>query len=81
MYLYILFSEKQDRYYFGSTQDTVAARIIKHNCQHKGFTSYATDWQMVCQEFYTECLQALVRKKLIWGWKNRKLVEKLINHQ
>ncbi|WP_300980325.1 GIY-YIG nuclease family protein [Nonlabens sp.] len=44
-YTYILFSEKLQRYYIGSTQD-VKERLNKHLTSTTGFTSKAKDWKI-----------------------------------
>ncbi|MBK6964000.1 MAG: GIY-YIG nuclease family protein [Bacteroidales bacterium] len=77
-FTYILYSVILDRYYIGSTRDTVMERVYKHNNQHKGFTSAASDWQLVYEEFYQDYSMALLREKTIKKWKSRKLVERLI---
>ena len=43
---YILFSEKLNKYYIGSTC-CLEDRINKHNSNHKGFTGGVGDWNYV----------------------------------
>jgi putative endonuclease len=49
--VYIIFSNKLNRYYVGYTSD-LEKRIIEHNSGMSTFTSKATDWQiMLTEEF------------------------------
>jgi putative endonuclease len=75
---YILYSEKLDRYYIGSTRESVDDRLYKHNHQHKGFTSAATDWEIVYREEFEDYTNALAREREIKKWKSCRLIEKLI---
>ena len=75
---YILFSKKLNKYYIGSTDYNADQRLLKHLSIHKGYTSTSNDWIIVYQEFFKDKLQALKKEKLIKSWKNRKLIEKLI---
>ncbi len=77
-YVYILFSDRLNRYYIGSTKD-IASRIEAHLWNHKGFTSKAKDWQLRYQEVFETKTEALAREKQIKRWKSRKLIEKLIS--
>ena len=76
-YVYILFSEKLDRYYVGMTSD-IKDRIYKHNNIHHGFTNAAQDWVLVYTEEYHEKAEAQKRERTIKKWKSRRLIEKLI---
>ena len=77
-YLYILFSDSCDKFYVGSTRDRPEDRLYKHNNQHKGFTSMASDWRIVYLEVFEVYALALEREKTIKAWKSRKLIEKLV---
>ena len=48
---YILYSEKLDRFYVGSTSTPIESRIQKHLSNHKGYTGKAKDWVL---KFSTE---------------------------
>jgi putative endonuclease len=76
-FVYILYSEKADRYYIGSTSD-VDKRLQKHNLGGTASTRPGRPWKLV----YTETLQtktdALVREKQIKKKKSRKYIEWLI---
>jgi len=77
-YTYILYSGKINRYYIGSTRGTVNERLCKHNNQHKGFTSAASDWEIVFQEQFDDYTSARLRERQIKGWKSRRSIERLI---
>ncbi len=79
-FTYIIYSPTLDRYYIGSTRESTQDRICKHNHKHKGFTSSANDWEVVFQEFHAEYSDALKSEKKIKQWKNRKMIEALINN-
>ena len=50
-HLYILYSEKLDRYYIGATGN-LHKRLEKHIQSSSGFTSKAQDWKLVYSEEY-----------------------------
>ncbi|MFO7879065.1 MAG: GIY-YIG nuclease family protein [Bacteroidales bacterium] len=60
-YFYILFSEKLDSYYYGSSDD-VEARLVKHLENHKGFTGKAKDWKLIYTEEYETLSEARQRE-------------------
>lgn len=74
---YILFSEKLNKYYIGSTSD-LEDRINKHNSNHKGFTGGVGDWILVYKEDYEDKSQSLRRELQIKKWKSRKMIESLL---
>ena len=69
-----------NKYYVGSTGDTLESRIKKHNSNHKGFTGGYGDWVIKYSEEFQSRNDALKREKEIKKWKSRKLIEKLISH-
>jgi len=76
--VYILYSKNIDRYYVGYTGDVLEERLRRHNCEHKGFTGSAHDWEVVYLEFFKDKSLALQREKEIKKWKSRMLIEELI---
>jgi putative endonuclease len=60
-YCYILYSEKLDKYYIGSTND-IQGRLKRHNTSNKGFTSMGKPWELKYFEEYTEKKIALKRE-------------------
>ena len=75
--VYILYSEKLDKYYIGFSSD-VTDRVIKHNRSNKGFTSTGKPWIMVFSEVFSEKKVAMQREKQLKSWKNRTRLETLI---
>ena len=76
--VYILYSEKLDRYYIGSTQDIVT-RLKKHLTNHKGFTGKAKDWEIKYVDYFETRELALKRERIIKKWKSRKMIKNLIS--
>jgi putative endonuclease len=77
-FTYILYSKTLDKYYIGSTEGLLDARLKKHLSNHKGFTGKAKDWLVVYYEEFSEKHDALSREKQIKAWKSRKQIEILI---
>jgi putative endonuclease len=76
-FVYILHSEKLDRYYIGYTND-LEDRIKKHNHIHKGFTAAGQPWILVYSEVFSSKAEAMQRETQIKSWKNRERIESLI---
>ena len=78
-YIYILYSEKSDKYYVGHTDD-VSQRLANHNnSEHITYTSKHRPWKiMAVYECATDRGEALTIERFIKRQKNRKLIEKLI---
>ncbi len=79
-YFYVLFSEKLDRYYYGSSDD-VKSRLVKHLENHKGFTGKAKDWKLVYTEEYDTISEARQRELQVKRKKSRKYIEWLIEQR
>jgi putative endonuclease len=60
-YCYILYSEKLDKYYIGSTSN-VEGRILRHNSSNHGFTSTGKPWIFKYSESFAEKTDALKRE-------------------
>ena len=75
---YILFSEDLNKYYIGSTRNSIEERLEKHLSDHDGFTAKAKDWKVVFLENFDSYERAALKEKIIKGWKSRKMIEKLI---
>jgi putative endonuclease len=76
-YLYILYSQKIDRYYIGFTAD-IKNRLTKHNNNSSGFTNKGKPWVLVYYETYETKQQAMAREKQLKSWKNRERIEALV---
>ncbi len=79
-YVYILFSEKLDKYYVGYTSN-IQDRLYKHNNKHHGFSNAANDWILKYSEVYNSKSEAMHREKEIKKWKSRIKIEKLIQSE
>jgi len=77
-YTYIIFSESLNRFYTGSTRDSVDVRLCKHNNRHSGFTAGATDWVVVFSEYFDNYVDARAREFQIKAWKSRRSIIQLI---
>jgi putative endonuclease len=78
---YILFSASLNKFYIGSTGDSIKERIRRHNSNHFGFTGRTKDWHLVYKEEFVDKSFALKREKEIKSWKSRKRIEILISSE
>ena len=76
-FVYVLRSEKRDRYYIGSTQD-VAQRLAQHNAGMMKGTRGLRPWRLVHAEAWETRAQARQREGQIKSWKNRAYLEKTL---
>ncbi|NJX17275.1 GIY-YIG nuclease family protein [Tamlana crocina] len=74
----MLYSQQLDKYYVGHTGSSVSERLQKHLSDHKGFTSFAKDWQIVFTEAFESKSEAYQRELYIKKRKSRKYIEELI---
>jgi putative endonuclease len=76
-HVYIIYSQKLDRYYLGYTENIVV-RLQQHNSGESTFTSKATDWQLCYTEKFSSRELAHKRELEIKRKKSRKYIEWLI---
>ncbi len=76
-YTYILFSQKLNRYYTGSTED-VERRLQQHNWSRTPSTKAGIPWELVYKEKYETKSEAVKREYEIKRRKSRKYIEFLI---
>ncbi len=76
---YILYSQSLDKFYIGSTADSIEERIRRHNSNHSGFTGVVNDWHLVYKEEFGDKSIALKREKEIKAWKSKKRIKSLIS--
>ncbi|MBD3275240.1 MAG: GIY-YIG nuclease family protein [Candidatus Marinimicrobia bacterium] len=79
-FLYILYSEKLDKYYIGSTSDIVK-RIERHNEGWGRFTKGGIPWELIYTEEYSNKSEALKRERYIKKKKSRDFIENLIDNE
>ncbi len=77
-YCYILYSEKLDKYYIGSTTD-IDRRLQEHNRGKEKFTSTGTPWKLVYKEHFVHLKDARSRERQIKKLKSRKYIDSLVN--
>ncbi|MFA5820698.1 MAG: GIY-YIG nuclease family protein [Candidatus Gracilibacteria bacterium] len=77
-FVYILKSEKNGRYYVGSTNN-LNRRIKEHNTGQQKATRYIVPLKLVYMEEFDTILAARRRELKIKSWKSKKEIEKLIN--
>jgi putative endonuclease len=80
-YLYILKSEKLDRFYIGSSDNPERRLINQHN---KGFvkaTKAGIPWEIVFQQKYVDLVMARKIEYKLKTYKSRKIIEKIIQNQ
>jgi len=75
--VYILYSEKIDKFYIGFSSN-VPDRLRKHNNASKGFTNSGRPWIIVFTEQYDCKKDAVARERQLKSWKNRSRIEALI---
>ena len=76
-WMYIIYSNKLDRYYVGYTAD-LDTRLAEHNNGISTFTSKAADWKLLYTEDFETREQAHKRELEIKKKKSRKYIEWLI---
>ncbi len=75
--VYILYSEKWDRYYIGSTND-LERWLEEHNHRHTPSTRGGIPWELVYREEYETKAEARGRERAIKAKKSRKYIEYLL---
>ena len=77
-YLYILQSEKSNKFYIGSTAN-LSDRISRHNGARSKATANGIPWKLVYSEKFNTRSEAMKREYEIKAWKSHKLITNLIN--
>ena len=77
-FVYILRSERNGRYYVGSTND-MTRRLGEHNCGHTPSTRGKGPWVLAYSEPAKNEAEARQRDREIKAWKSRIMIEKLIS--
>ena len=76
-FVYILYSEKLDKYYVGSST-SLERRVYEHNIGHSKFTSLGIPWKIIYPEEFETLLEARQREMKIKKMKSRKYIEDLV---
>ena len=77
--LYILYSEKLDRYYVGFTND-IHRRLCEHNRIKGKFTDIGIPWKVVYTEQYISKTEAKKRETFIKRKKSKHYILELIKN-
>ncbi|NMD02196.1 MAG: GIY-YIG nuclease family protein [Bacteroidales bacterium] len=75
--LYILYSERIDRFYVGYTND-LDRRMSEHNRPKKKFTDNGIPWKVVYTETYSSKREAHARELFIKSRKSKHFITDLI---
>ena len=76
-FLYIIWSEKLEKYYIGSTV-SLERRLAEHNSGKANFTRKGIPWNMVYSEEFNTKMDAQKRERYIKRMKSRKYIESLV---
>jgi putative endonuclease len=76
--MYILFSEKLDKYYIGACID-MERRLYEHNIGHSKFTSLGIPWTLIYTEAFDDLITAKKRELQVKRMKSRKYIEGLFS--
>ena len=80
-FVYILYSEKYDKFYIGQTNN-LQERLWKHNnLETDSFTSKFRPWEIVASFQFETREKALKAEKFVKRQKSRKFIQKLIDNQ
>jgi len=77
---YILYSERIDTYYVGSTSN-IEDRLKRHNSGRSTFTKRGLPWKLVYSKSYQTKSEAYQAELYIKLQKSRKYIEELIAQQ
>ena len=79
MYLvYILSSEKTNKFYIGSTAD-INDRLQRHNTGRSKATKHGIPWKLVYAEEFNSRSDAMKREYELKSWKSHKRVAQLVS--
>jgi len=76
--LYILYSEKLDKYYVGACTN-LNRRLYEHKIGHSKFTKLGVPWIVAYTENFDSLQEAKKRESYIKKMKSRKYIEELIS--
>ena len=76
-YVYVLFSEKLNKRYIGSTHD-VNNRLREHNTSKSKFTKTGIPWKLIYQESYQTNLEARRRELFLKSGVGKKLLDQIV---
>ena len=77
-HLYILYSDKLEKFYIGFTGERVEMRLHNHLSNHKGYTSRTKDWEIVFTKSFASKKEAIAEEKKLKAWRNKARIEAYI---
>ena len=78
--LYILYSEKLNRFYVGSTDDFIR-RFEEHQRGQTRSTASGRPWKLAFKQEFCEAITAHRYEMRIKSWKSRKIIGQIIKDQ
>jgi len=75
-YVYILYSEKFDRFYIGQTNN-LTVRINQHNSGEVKSTKHYIPWKIVYKESFETRKEAMQRERFLKKQRNKNFYKKL----
>jgi len=76
-FLYILFSNKINKYYVGSTNN-LERRLYEHNIGHSVFTKTGAPWSLILSKPFDSLENARKEERRIKKCKSRKYIENYV---
>jgi len=77
-HLYILLSEKTNKYYIGSTGN-LEDRITRHNGGRSKSTKFGIPWKLIYTEEFETRSEAIIRELELKSWKSHERVSQLVS--
>ncbi len=77
-YVYILQSEKNGKFYIGSTSN-VERRLTEHNSGKTKSLKYLRPLRLVFKQEYNNAAQAKRIEQKLKGFKNRNIIQQIVN--
>jgi putative endonuclease len=79
-FVYILFSQKLNKYYIGSTND-IQRRLYEHNIGHSIYTRNGVPWDIVFSEEYDTLQFARSEERRLKNCKSHKYLDSYISRR
>ena len=79
-YVYIIQSQKNNRFYIGQTNN-INNRLKRHNNRESLATKYGIPWRLIHLEKFDNRSEAIKREKYLKSLKNRNYLKSLINYR
>ncbi len=76
-WIYILYSEKKDRYYIGSTEN-ITRRLAEHDRGHTKWTRFGAPWQLMALQEVLTLGEARSGERYLKKLKSRRILQTII---